>query len=396
MSIAQSSKISHSAEATIRIDCLLRDLQKRPVTFGIFTDDCPYLKSCEITLRKSVLDISLGWKIEIQCGRFDPNRYFFQKLKVFTKGGKPVTAEWVEKRRDITTVRIESSDVSIGKNVVFDVILSSNVNSRLNPRNTKHYSRYGDSAIATLMKDIGTMDMALTFGINGGARNISLWAHRSVLEQQPGLAKLINKLKSVEGSLTDSSMAPGVQSHHVHEYSLEGYCSLIRFLYMGSIQLLVDLDDFAIGCPPTKPLSPSCKQRPAIYDLFSPTTLTASSSALDTKTHVTRPLLRTTTFGELFQLADCYEVHDLRAYCRTQILESLTPLNSLEILFGFAYRFDDLKDEVLQYVSHNLAKMYNDGEDPFDKYKDHPERHSFLAEALKLKFMGSEPHITDD
>lgn len=222
------------------------------------------------------------------------------------------------------------------------------------------------------------MDVALTFGLNGGARNIALWAHRSVLSQQPGLSKLINKLRSVEGSLTDSAVASGIQSHHVHEYSLEGYCGLIRFLYTGTVELKVDLDDFAIGFPPNKPFSIACKERPDIDDLF----LSAASTSTDAV------LKGETSFSELFLLADCYEVGDLRAHCRIQILHSMTVRNSLDILFGFAYRFEDLKDEVLHYVSNNLNTMYGAGEDPFDKYQDHPERHALLAEALKMRYMG--------
>lgn len=231
------------------------------------------------------------------------------------------------------------------------------------------------------------MDVALTFGLNGGARNIALWAHRSVLSQQPGLAKLISKLRSVEGSLTDSAVASGIQSHHVHEYSLEGYCGLIRFLYTGTVELKVDLDDFAIGFPPNKPFSIACKERPDLDDLF----LSAASTGSDAV------FKGETSFSELFLLADCYEVGDLRAHCRFRILQSMTIRNSLDILFGFAYRFEDLKDEVLQYVSGNLNTMYSAGEDPFNKYQDHPERHTLLAEALKMRYMGhSHRHCSID
>ncbi|KAI9241238.1 MAG: hypothetical protein BYD32DRAFT_406277 [Podila humilis] len=59
--------------------------------------------------------------------------------------------------------------------------------------------------------------------------------------------------------------------------------------------------------------------------------------------------------------------------------------NVLSILFGYAYRFEDLKKELLKYVIKNLAEMYEDDKDPFEDYKDHPERHNILAEILKLK-----------
>lgn len=243
---------------------------------------------------------------------------------------------------------------------------------------------------ANLMKDIKTMDMALTFGICGGARNIALWAHRAALDRQPGFAKLISKLRDVEGSSTDSATVCGVQSHHVTEYSLEAYCCLVRFLYTTKIELQVNLDDFAIGYPPTRPFSTACKERPTVDGLFplAPSVDTEVVSEADTP--ATFLSVRTTTFSELFQLADCYQVQDLRAYCRASIIKSMNVSNALDILFGFAYRFGDLKELALRYVAENMDKIFaGDDEDPFEQYKNHPEWHTLLAKALKLKFKAS-------
>ncbi|KAG0075304.1 hypothetical protein BGZ93_010109 [Podila epicladia] len=240
---------------------------------------------------------------------------------------------------------------------------------------------------ANLMKDIKTMDMALTFGICGGSRNIALWAHRAALDRQPGLAKLISKLRDVEGSSADSATVCGVQSHHVTGYSLEAYCCLIRFIYTTKIELQVDLGDFAIGYPPNKPFSNACKERPTLDGLFPPNPVADTNAISEGEKPVTFLLVRVTTFGELFQLADCYQVEDLRAYCRASIIKSMNVSSALDILFGFAYRFEDLKDLVLKYVAENLDTIFaGDDEDPFEKYKDHPERHTLLAKALKLKF----------
>lgn len=240
---------------------------------------------------------------------------------------------------------------------------------------------------ANLMKDIKTMDMALTFGLCGGARNIALWAHRAALDRQPGLAKLISKLRYVEGSSADSATVCGVQSHHVTEYSLEAYCCLIRFLYTTKIELQVDLDDFAIGYPLNKSFSNACKERPIVDGLFPPNPSVDTNAVSEGQKPITFLFVRATTFGELFQLADCYQVEGLRAYCRASIIKSMKVSNALDILFGFAYRFEDFKDLVLKYVAENLDTIFaGDDEDPFELYKDHPERHTLLAKALKLKF----------
>ncbi|KAG0344402.1 hypothetical protein BG005_001861 [Podila minutissima] len=238
---------------------------------------------------------------------------------------------------------------------------------------------------ACLMKNIKTMDVALTFGIYGGARNIALWAHRSVLQQEPGLARLLSKLKDVEGPSAGSQADFGVQSYHVTEYSLEAYCCLVRFLYSGKIEVQVVLNDFAIGSPPSKPFSTACKERIGVEGLF-PSTATSSLDPLVTTTAETFSNERSTTFGELFQLADCYEVQDLREYCRARIIESMDEVNAMSILFGFAYRFEDLKSVVLKFVVDHLDKMYASEKDPFEEYKDHPERSTLLADMLKLKF----------
>ncbi|KAG0347792.1 hypothetical protein BG005_011893 [Podila minutissima] len=248
---------------------------------------------------------------------------------------------------------------------------------------------HSDRTAARLMRDVKTMDVALTFGINGGARNIAVWAHRSVLEQEAGLAKLLSKLKSIEDPSTGSAAAAGIQSHHVTEYSLEAYCSLIRFLYSGSISIQVDLNDFAIGSPPNNPFSPKCKERPNVEGLYRSASPTGAGAVPDSGALAALSLVRNTTFSELFQLADCYAVVELRARCRTQIVRALNVSNALETLFGFAYRFEDLRGVVLRYVVNNLDQLYASNKKPFEEYRDHSERSTLLTEILELKVQAS-------
>ncbi|KAF9210271.1 hypothetical protein BGZ59_009666 [Podila verticillata] len=260
-------------------------------------------------------------------------------------------------------LRIRASDVYLDDHIVFDVMLSPVVD--LERGMMTHLG-----VLAVLMKDIGTMDVALTFGIKNHHSNIALWVHRSIIAQQPGLSKLIVKLKEVERSSTDSAAIVGVQSYHVTDFSLAAYCRLIRFLYTTEIALEVDLKDFAIGYPPSKPLSLACKRRP------------------DTDRLV--PVLgRGAILRELFQLADCYQVQRLREFCRIQILDLMDEGNALDILFGYAYRYQDLKKEVLKYVASQLDRMFSGAEDPFEVFHSHPERHTLLAEALRIRFMTS-------
>ncbi|KAF9385842.1 hypothetical protein CPB97_004417 [Podila verticillata] len=260
-------------------------------------------------------------------------------------------------------LQIRASDVLLGDRIVFDVLLSPVLD--LERGMMAHMGVLG-----VLMKDIGTTDVAFTFGVKGRPCNIALWVHRSIIAQQPGLSKLIAKLKEIEVSSTDSTAIVGVQSHHVTDFSLAAYCRLIRFLYTTEIALEVDLDDFAIGYPPIRPFSLACKRRP------------------DTDRLV--PVLgRGAILRELFQLADCYQVQHLREFCRFQILDSMGEENALDILFGYAYRYQDLKEEVLEYVASQLDRMFSGAEDPFEKFNSHPERHTLLAEALRIRFKTS-------
>ncbi|KAG0015755.1 hypothetical protein BGZ81_011543 [Podila clonocystis] len=239
--------------------------------------------------------------------------------------------------------------------------------------------------LAAMMKNIDTMDMVFTFGIGGSDCNVGLWVHQQVLAQQSDLARLIEKLKVTEGSPSDSAVVAGIKSHHVTGYSLESYCCLVRFLYTSEISTDVDLNDFAIGCPPTKPFSLQCKERPAVQGLFSVADPPTTESGPDSKAAATPSLKRSSSFGKLFQLADCFDIKELRDYCRDKIISSLESSNALEILFSYAYRYNDLKNKVLSVVVQNMDKMYSGDEDPFEPYADHPQRHALLTEALRFK-----------
>lgn len=233
--------------------------------------------------------------------------------------------------------------------------------------------------LSSLMRDIATTNMAFTFDVNGSARSVALWVHQSVLSHQPYMASLFSKLQDVEGS--DDASVSGIKSTHVSEYSLESYCSLVRFLYTGIIDLEVNLEDFSIGSPPAKPFNAGCKKRPVVEGLFSPATGTSYRKDMS-------GVKRRTDWRELFQVADCYEVKKLRDYCKNKIVASITTENALETLFQFAFQYKDMKDVLLQHVAGQMDKLFVQakGEDPFAGYKDHPERHSLLIQVLQLKF----------
>ncbi|KAF9372622.1 hypothetical protein CPB97_001111 [Podila verticillata] len=237
--------------------------------------------------------------------------------------------------------------------------------------------------MSPLLKDIATMNMAFTFGLHGSARNVALWGHQSILAQLPSLSALISKLKDIEGDPSSPEAISGVKTTHVTEYSLEAYCALVRYLYTSEITIEVDLNDFAIGGPPNKPFSPSCKNRANIDGLF-PSKDTVSPSAKLNKPVVTSR--RTSTWSDLFQIADCYQVTELRKYCLDKILETLNASTALDVLFNYAYRYPDLKATALKYAADSMTELYSKGKDPLSAYADHPKRHELMSEVMYVVF----------
>lgn len=95
--------------------------------------------------------------------------------------------------------------------------------------------------------------------------------------------------------------------------------------------------------------------------------------------------MRTSSYGEISQLADCFSVKELRGYCRDKITLSLEFANALAVLFGNAYVYSDLKDAALSIVAKNMGTLYSDDKDPLEPYADHLQCHALLTEALRLK-----------
>lgn len=162
----------------------------------------------------------------------------------------------------------------------------------------------------------------------------------------------------------------------------------------------MDLNDFAIEYLPSEPFAVANKTRMSVKGLFStPSThssrsLTSSkggskcdpSSELSPEVGSPGPKVASTLWKDVFQVADCHDVKELRDHCRDKNIADLCVSNVLEILFEFAYRYDDLKEEVLKFLADNIGQMYARDPDPFSAYGDHPHRHALLAEALRRRY----------
>ncbi|KAG0355368.1 hypothetical protein BG005_005739 [Podila minutissima] len=333
--------------------------------------------TCTITNQTPQLEISLVWT----CGSgYQPylQPYNIQSLRIISRDGEIVYSAPINGVVLSTplTASVSMASVQVKQRLDFHVVFSTcpSVDVPWKPRDVAR------TFTPSLLKDIATMNMAFTFGFSGVACNVALWAHQSILSQQSSLAALMSKLPNVESGPSTPEAVSGVKTAHVTEYSFEAYCALVRYLYTSEINLEIDLNDFAVGCPPVKPFSASCKKLPSVDGLFAPAALPSSSKV------PVWGLKRNTTWHELFAVANCYDVQDLREYCRNKIVESITDENAIQILFDFAYKYDDMKETLLEFVAKNMDKLFGQGKDPFEVYKDHPERYPLLVRALQLKF----------
>ncbi|KAG0332953.1 hypothetical protein BG000_009590 [Podila horticola] len=52
----------------------------------------------------------------------------------------------------------------------------------------------------------------------------------------------------------------------------------------------------------------------------------------------------------------------------------------------FAYKYKDTKALLLEYVFGSMDMLSDTDHDPFEAYKDHPEKHSLMIKAMQRKF----------
>lgn len=108
MTKAPANELSHSADSSLSVNCQLSDLKWRPVIFQNPAANFPYLTSCRFTLIHPWLYISLIWE----------TRPIFKKLSVFSKEGKSVTAEMVDKT-EMVDEDGKSSKMTTGMSAIF-------------------------------------------------------------------------------------------------------------------------------------------------------------------------------------------------------------------------------------------------------------------------------------
>ncbi|KAG0034400.1 hypothetical protein BGZ81_004881 [Podila clonocystis] len=409
ISTTRTNQLLHKAETTIGIDCLAPERREDKVTVQCAVNASLQHKwRCILRNKDPQLEIQLSWTCQLKYSAYLAPPTPFQSVRIISREGRQICGDLVNGlgAEAIHSVRVDMEAVRAGDRLEFDIILSTSNDSKHVSSMPERLVPTNDHILATLMKDINTMDIRFTFGSSSSDCKVSLWAHQAVLAHQPALARLIDKLRDIEG---ESSSHVGktlsrVLSTHITEYTLESYCCLIRYLYTGAIILDVDLSDFAIGYLPSEPFAVASKTRISVKGLFGSASTPSSRSSESSKggskrdlssklsSEVGSPGSNTASmlWKDVFQVADCHDVKELRDYCRDKIIADLCVSNVLEILFEFGYRYSDLKEEVLKFLADHIGQMYARDSDPFSAYVDHPHRYALLAEALRPTIPASE------
>ncbi|KAG0355365.1 hypothetical protein BG005_005736 [Podila minutissima] len=399
ISATRTNKLLHKAETTIGVDCLAPERRGDKVTVDCTINATLQHKwNCILRNKDPQIEIQLSWTCQLKYAAFLAPPTPFQSVRIVSREGRQLCGALIS-----GLVRVDMEAVKAGDRLEFDIILSTSKDSKNVSSMPESLMPTTHRILATLMKDINTMDIRFTFGSSSGTSRVSLWAHQSVLAHQPALAtRLIDKLRDIEGDSPGlgGKARGGIVSTHVTEHTLESYCCLIRYLYTGVINLDVDLSDFAIGYLPSEPFDVASKTRMSVKGLFSAASTPSSRSLASSKDGSKRdptselssevgspsPNITSTLWKDVFQVADCHDVKELRDYCRDKIIADLCVSNVPEILFEFAYRYNDLKEEVLKFLADNIGQMYAGDPDPFSSYGDHPHRHALLAEALRRRY----------
>ncbi|KAG0035416.1 hypothetical protein BGZ82_005284 [Podila clonocystis] len=214
-------------------------------------------------------------------------------------------------------------------------------------------------------------DMVFVFKAKNGNR-IGLWTDQRVLVCHAKFSSLLDYLPSVPCHSSRGGHHRSVKVVTVSNSSLESYCALIQYIYLGDVKIAISPGKFALACPPGHNICSACRQgRNSTQD-------SSASSLADEECSVARCVVRTmkpsTTWRELFLVADMYGLEPLRRTCRDKIMTYLQPGRVLPSLFEYGFRYPDLRKMMVLYVVQHRREMWDRyGEDLLKLFEDHSE-----------------------
>ncbi|KAG0013629.1 hypothetical protein BGZ81_000919 [Podila clonocystis] len=214
-------------------------------------------------------------------------------------------------------------------------------------------------------------DMVFVFKAKNGNR-IGLWTDQRVLVCHAKFSSLLDYLPSVPCHSPREGIRRTVKVVTVSNSSLESYCALIQYVYLGDIKIAISPGKFALACPPGHKICSACRQgRNSSQDA---STSTLAEEECSVARCVVRTMKPSTTWRDLFLVADMYGLEPLRRTCRDKIMTYLQPGRVLPSLFEYGFRYPDLRKMMVLYVVQHRREMWDRyGEDLLKLFEDHSE-----------------------
>ncbi|KAG0374547.1 hypothetical protein BGX24_010262 [Mortierella sp. AD032] len=254
--------------------------------------------------------------------------------------------------------------------------------------------------IASLLKDYCSTDVCFTFPADEFIPNTAICAHRFVLTPHKQLCKLLfqkeNSLplretrtftvdpkrdgsscihmeeckmprhtcaNNVAEVVADALARFEVSVVKVDEFSLGTFCAFLNYLYTDAI----DLDPVSTRFAMFRFSSYEPKKNPLWID---------------------QPRTLSTTWSELLKISIHYGIEDLQTRCRKGVIDGVNKDTAIEILFSSSAKDSAVRKIAIATVVKNMKTIFKKTEDPFGRYKYHPDYHDVMMDLMRLRVNG--------
>ncbi|KAK3836700.1 MAG: hypothetical protein J3R72DRAFT_450316 [Linnemannia gamsii] len=254
--------------------------------------------------------------------------------------------------------------------------------------------------IASLLKDYCSTDVCFTFPDEEIIPNAAICAHRFVLTPHQQLCKLLFQKEKIlplretrtftvdpkrDGSscihgeeckiprhtcanivaevVADALARFEVSVVNVNEFSLATFCAFLNYLYTDAI----DLDPVTTR-----------------FAMFRFSTYGAKKIPL----WIDEPRTLSTTWNELLKISIHYGIEDLQTRCRKGVIDGVNKDTAIAILFSSSAKDSAVRKIAIATVVKNMKALFKKTEDPFGRYKDHPDYHDVMMDLMRLRVNG--------
>ncbi|KAF9120396.1 hypothetical protein BGW39_011458 [Mortierella sp. 14UC] len=281
--------------------------------------------------------------------------------------------------------KVDAEKVAGVQTYDFDIILSTDkgLARKLVPPHCKH-----QKLIPLLLKDVALTDVCFTFSPVVEGPPMCLWAHRSVFSPHEKFLELIAEREKVAQDKRCAEVVSmraqdpasavanvGATPVLVDKVAISTFCVLLYYIYMDKVNLKLDSCRMISGCE-------SIRGCTVDGPSFCVVTL-AKVEDEDGKDGVPFPL--DVKWEDLMEAAVAYEISDLKQLCRREIINGLNKTNAVDVLFGKTGHDPKIKGAAIEFVVKSTGAIFEATEDPFDRYRQHPEHHALLVKLLRLK-----------